>query len=119
MRRFVKANGKHENTDMVKGTNRLGAGTAYAALRDETEHLSGLTAIGDRIIQVVPVAVPTFALYETENITARGMVIATEEEVHYLALTDSGDIKPLILTGECYEFADSIEAYLGMYESAG
>lgn len=121
MNGFVKINDEFISRDMISSIKKGNGSFFEVLLKDNT----GRTVHGtwtdfidnsNEIAQVIPVVVPTFALYETEGITADGQIVGTEEPIHYLALVGSGDMRPLILTGEIYEFADDIGGYLGMRE---
>lgn len=116
MSKFVMVNGEYVNTDMVMSARKLGKDRASVVLKDGTEritHSVELDAFDSRnkIVQVIPVQVPLFVIFETED-------AVTEEVINYLALTESGEIRPLILTSSQYfDFADDGEGYLGMHES--
>lgn len=114
MSKFIMLGKDYVNMDMVAKAHKVNGEFAKVLLKDGAEHIVHSIALdfmseSDKIVQVIPVAVPTFVLFETED-------TAAEKEIHYLGLTETGDVRPLILTGDCYEFADDSEDYLGMYE---
>jgi len=111
-------NGEYVNTDMIASARKVGRDRASVILKDGTEHITHsieLDAFDDRnkIVQVIPVSSPLYVIYETDD-------AAVEEVISYLALTESGELRPLILvSGQYFDFADDGEGYLGMRESAG
>lgn len=118
MSRFVMINDQYINMGMVASARKVGKDRTCITLKDGTEHTTHDIALdafdsGNRIVQIIPASSPLYVIFETED-------EATEEIVYYLALTESGEVRPLILVSdEYFDFADSAEGYLGMHESVG
>lgn len=115
MSKFVMVGNECVNTDMIAKAKKVGKGKAQVSFKDgETVTIPGCIPEGlcnsNRVIQVIPAAVSTFVLYET------GEDAAVEEVVNYLGLTESGELRPLMIVDGFFDFADDADGYLGMHE---
>ena len=62
----------------------------------------------NHIVQVIPVNVPTVALYRDDD----GNIFETD--IFYLALTADGNIRAIEECGKAFEFCDSVDNYVGI-----
>lgn len=67
----------------------------------------------NHIVQVIPVNVPTVALYRNDD----GNIFETD--IFYLALTADGNIRAIEECGKAFEFCDSVDNYVGISQKQG
>lgn len=108
---FRKVNGCYVNTDTISQAWDIGNGKAKVVYTDgRVDYVLNyiLDYIGgkDRIIQVIPVAVPTVALF------SNGDGSTFMEDIYYLGLCADGDIRPLALEASGFEFVDDLRNFI-------
>lgn len=116
MSRFVDINGATVNIDTISRVFATNGGTRVVYKSGEWEdsrYISDIAQIEGRdlIKQVIPVKVPTVAVYKDDN----GQLFETE--VFYLGLTENGEVRALELTDDrTYEFSDAANNFIRLKE---
>lgn len=115
MSRFADINGMIVNIDTISKAY-VQNGKARIVYKDgtaeESQYISDIYQIAGKnyIRQIVPVKAPTVAIYKDDY----GKLYETE--ILYLGLTELGELRPLELSGGCYDFADSAANFVGIEE---
>lgn len=104
------------NTDTIKKIEVDGYGRAFITLNDGSVSMTNDNCINyllgsETIVQVIPVAIPTMAVYEDSD-TGKEF----KEEIHYLGLTAEGCIRPLCVSDGFYDIADRSDSFVGIEE---
>lgn len=108
MNDFIELNGTYYNKDQISSAWEADDGRARFLLKNgrcitaPARNLAQLRPDGpEKILQVIPVAIPISVEHETQS------GATWEEDVHYLAVTTSGQLRPLALIDGRYDFADT------------
>lgn len=116
MARFIERQGFILNVDSIKSVSADGKGVCVVYNDNEQEYFSlDYEVFRDfaegryAIRQIIPVKNRTFAIYEYEGKRFRS-------EILYLAVTESGEIRPVQNSGGYYSFADDVENFLYLEE---
>ena len=113
---FIEIDGSYVNVDSIFRVCRIGNNKAKVfyknGVTEETSDscLDDIEGV-DKIVQVIPVTVPTVAAFKDD----KGKVYYSN--IHYLGLTAAGDIRPLDTTGNGYEFIDDATNFVRIEES--
>lgn len=84
-------------------------GTVETGYKYEFEEIAGRNFI----TQIIPVAVPTVAIYKDE----KGDLYETD--IFYLALTANGYLRAIELIETSFEFCDDVDNFVGLQQKSG
>lgn len=116
MSRFIMIGYEYVNTDTISRAWDLGEGKAKVVYKDGTTEIISNCELNhiegeDEIIQVIPVKTPTVAVFKDD---LDGKMY--EEDIFYLGLTLSGEIRPMGLSDGYYSLADGVDNFVGLEE---
>ena len=117
MRGFIELGSEYVNTDLIARIRDGDDGISVIVFKDGTERtIPGLcldlVKPCSNVNQVIPASRPLFGMFANGSIYN----IITKR-IDYLALTESGDIRPLMLMKDGhFDFVDNLDDYMGLSE---